>query len=85
MKKNEPVDFSKFGKHFQESLVQLILFDRAFANQIQEVLDIQYLEYKYLQEFTQLILDYKRSTIYTLPYQSCRALLIQNMIMIAKH
>ena len=36
--KNKP-SFSKFGKDFQESLCQLILVDRPFADQIMEVLD----------------------------------------------
>ena len=42
----EKNDFSRYGKAFQEGLVQLILEDRAFADQITEVLDINFLEYK---------------------------------------
>ena len=34
-------DFSRYGKSFQEGLVQLIFEDRPFADQITEVLDIQ--------------------------------------------
>ena len=41
--------FSKFGKSFQEKLVKTILFDRNFANQMEEVLDTNYLELKYLR------------------------------------
>ena len=52
-------DFSKFGKSFQEGLTQLILQDRPFADQICEVLDINYFELKYLQVFVQKILQYK--------------------------
>jgi replicative DNA helicase len=53
--------FSKFGKSFQEKLVKIILFDRVFANQMEEVLDNKYLELKYLQVFTQLVFDYKQN------------------------
>ncbi len=55
----EKVDFSKYGKSFQEKLVQLILEDRAFADQIWEVLDVEFLELKYLQKFVKLVFLYK--------------------------
>ena len=55
----DKVDFSKYGKSFQEGLVQLILEDRSFADQIWEVLDINFLELKYLQTFVRKIFDYK--------------------------
>ena len=45
----EREDFSKFGKSFQEDLCQLILNDRPFADQMFEVLDINFLELKYLR------------------------------------
>ena len=35
-----PINFSKYGKGFQEKLCMVILDDRAFADQIEEVLDI---------------------------------------------
>ena len=38
------VGFSKYGKAFQESLVQLIVEDRPFADQIEEVLDTNFFE-----------------------------------------
>ncbi|MEY4573604.1 MAG: hypothetical protein RLZ10_2895, partial [Bacteroidota bacterium] len=56
---NEKSDFSRFGKVFQENLVQLMLIDRPFCDQIKEVMDIQFLELKYLQIFVQRIFDYK--------------------------
>ena len=59
MNESKPT-FSKYGKHFQEVLAKLILFDRGFSNQIQEVLDLQFLEYTYLQVFSEMILDYKK-------------------------
>lgn len=58
-KKQAVETFSKFGKAFQEKLVKVILFDRAFANQMEEVLDVKYLELKYLQAFTQMVFEYK--------------------------
>ena len=52
--------FSKFGKSFQEKLVKTILFDRNFANQMEEVLDTSYLELKYLQVFVDLMFQHKQ-------------------------
>ena len=46
---NEKPNFSKYGKDFQESLCQMILQDRPFADQIMEVLDINFLELRYLR------------------------------------
>ena len=56
-KSNE--DFSRFGKHFQESMVQLMLEDRAYCDQITEVLDVSFFELSYLQVFVNKILDYR--------------------------
>ena len=55
----EQVNFSKYGKSFQEKLAQLILQERIFADQIWEVLDVNFLELKYLQVFVCKIFDYK--------------------------
>ena len=52
-------DFSRYGKSFQEGLVQLIFEDRPFADQITEVLDIQFIELEYLRLFATLIVDYR--------------------------
>ena len=52
--------FSKFGKSFQESLVQLIVEQRIFADQIEEVLDIEFLEFKYLRALVRKIFEYKQ-------------------------
>tara|TARA_R110000824_G_scaffold357053_2_gene544371 strand:- start:2858 stop:4234 length:1377 start_codon:yes stop_codon:yes gene_type:complete len=59
MRPSEKVDFSKFGNSFQENLAKLILFDRTYADQVGEVLDINYFETKALQTFVKLIYDYK--------------------------
>jgi replicative DNA helicase len=56
---SEQEDFSRFGKSFQESLCRLILLDRAFADQIGEVLDVNFFELKYLQVFCKKIYNYK--------------------------
>lgn len=56
----EKEDFSKFGKSFQEDLCQLILKDRPFADQIFEVLDINFLELKHLQVFIRRIISYRK-------------------------
>tara|TARA_Y100000310_G_scaffold40276_1_gene37808 strand:+ start:6698 stop:8083 length:1386 start_codon:yes stop_codon:yes gene_type:complete len=55
----EVVDFSKFGKSFQEKLAHLILKERTFCEQMQEVLFISFFELKYLQVFVQKIFDYR--------------------------
>jgi replicative DNA helicase len=51
--------FSKFGKNFQEGLCQLILEDRPFADQIIEVLDINFLELSYLRTFVRRVFSYR--------------------------
>ena len=58
MENNKP-SFSKFGKDFQESLCQMIMQDRPFADQIMEVLDIGFLELHYLRVFVQKIFEYR--------------------------
>ncbi len=55
----ERVDFSRYGKVFQDKLVYLILTERSFAEQIGEVLDINFLEFKYLQSVAKNIYNYK--------------------------
>ena len=55
----EKTDFSHYGTTFQENLARLILDDRAFADQINEVLDIGFLELKYLQVFVKELFAYR--------------------------
>jgi len=55
----EQVSFSRYGKTFQEGLAALILEDRAFCDQIQEVLETEYFELKYLQVFVDKVFAYK--------------------------
>jgi len=59
MKATDKVDFSKFGVKFQENLAKMIMLDRAYSDQIGEVLDTGYFETRYLQTFTKLIYEYK--------------------------
>ena len=54
------VGFSKYGKAFQESLVQLIVEDRPFADQIEEVLDTNFFELKYLRVFVSKLFEYRK-------------------------
>lgn len=56
---NQTETLSRFGKSFQEKLCQLILEDRPFCDQISEVLNINFLELKYLQVFIETIFDYR--------------------------
>jgi len=56
---SDKVGFAKYGKTFQEGLVQLILDDRPFADQISEVLDISFLELEYLRVFARKIINYR--------------------------
>ena len=51
--------FARYGKTFQEGLVQLIYQDRPFADQITEVLDLNFLELEYLRVFTNKITSYR--------------------------
>ena len=52
-------DFSQYGKDFQETLCHLILVDRPFADQMFEVININFLELKYLQTFVKLVMNYR--------------------------
>lgn len=52
-------DFSQYGKDFQETFCQLMLVDRPFADQMLEVLDVNFLELRYLQVFIELIANYR--------------------------
>jgi hypothetical protein len=55
----EQASFSNYGKDFQEKLVYLIMTERPFCDQIGEVLDVSFLELKYLQVLASKIYEYK--------------------------
>jgi replicative DNA helicase len=50
-----------FGKAFQENMCKLMVYDRSYCDQMQEVLDVKYLELKYLQVFIGKLFDYKEN------------------------
>tara|TARA_R110002020_G_scaffold6878_12_gene29213 strand:- start:17764 stop:19140 length:1377 start_codon:yes stop_codon:yes gene_type:complete len=56
----ERTDFSRYGKAFQEQLCMAILDDRPFADQVEEVLDVSFLELKYLRLFVNQIFGYRK-------------------------
>ena len=56
--KEEQANFAKYGKSFQEMLAQLIVNDRPFADQIEEVLDVNFFELKFLRIFVLLCLSF---------------------------
>jgi replicative DNA helicase len=55
----QKADFGRYGKSFQEGLVQLIFEDRPFADQITEVLDVEFLELEYLRTFVAKVVEYR--------------------------
>ena len=57
---NNSVSFSKYGKSFQEKLAFIILEDRVFSDRMLEVLNIEFLEFKYLQVFIGKIFEHKK-------------------------
>jgi len=59
MIEEEKKTFGSFGKSFQESLAKLILEDSKFANQIGEVLDMNFFELRYLQDFVRKVYAYR--------------------------
>ena len=56
----EKPTFERLGTRFQENLCTVILDDSVFASQIFEVLDVGFLELKYLRLFVQKVLDYRK-------------------------
>jgi len=60
MEQTRDATFGSFGKAFQESLAKIILEDSKFSTQIGEVLDINFFELKYLQDFVKKIYSYKK-------------------------
>ena len=59
MSNSDVANFSKYGKAFQEGLVQLIFEDRPFADQITEVLDLNFLDLQYLRIFVDKVISYR--------------------------
>ena len=55
----EKVDFSKFGKNFQEKLVHIMFQERLFCDQMREVIDLNFLENAYTRVFLEKMFAYK--------------------------
>ena len=72
---NDKASFSKFGKSFQEELTFLILDDREFSDRMLEVLNIEFLEFKYLQVFIGKIFDYKKKYTSHPSYETMKTVL----------
>ena len=53
----ETQKFNK-GKHFEEKIVQALICDHQFAEQMMEVLNIEYFNIEHLKEVTKQIFDY---------------------------
>ena len=51
--------FAKYGTKFQENLVHLVFQDRTFSDQIREVLDLDFLELKYLRIFAEQVFSHR--------------------------
>ena len=51
--------FVAYGKKFQENVAQLMLEDRPFCDQIEEVLDLEFFDSTYIRAFVGIILDYR--------------------------
>lgn len=52
--------YASHGVVFQENLVKVIFEDRAYADQISEVLEIEFFELSFLQKFLKLLLSYRK-------------------------
>lgn len=72
---NKTVSFSQFGKSFQEELAFLILDDREFSDRMLEVLNVEYLEFKYLQVFIDKIFSYKKKYTAHPSYETLKIIL----------
>lgn len=51
--------FASFGRSYQEKVVQAMLEDHAFAEQMGDVIQAKYFDLNYLQEVVQAFYDYK--------------------------
>lgn len=52
--------FAYFGKNFQEALAAIAFKERAFCDRLEEVLQVDFFEPKYLKKFAQLLFDYRK-------------------------
>ena len=52
--------FVGYGKKFQESVARLMMEDRPFCDQIEEVLELEFFDSSYLRAFVEIILDHRK-------------------------
>ena len=55
----EKETFVAYGKKFQEKVAQLMLEDRPFCDQLEEVLELEFFDSTYLRAFVEIILDHR--------------------------
>lgn len=53
--------FSQFGKAYQEKVVQALIQDHAFCDQMSDVLDPNYFTLEYLKSVSRVLFDYKQT------------------------
>ena len=51
--------FVAYGKRFQEKVAQLMLEDRPFCDQIEEILELEFFDSAYIRAFVETILNYR--------------------------
>ena len=54
----QKVSFNQFGKSFQEKIVQALIVDKKWAQQMSEIIDVEYFDLEYLTFLTEKYFDY---------------------------
>lgn len=72
-------NFSKFGKTFQEKLACLILHDRPFSEQIEEVLETDFFEFEHIRIFSKIVFDYRKKYKTHPSYSTLETLLLTEL------
>ena len=64
---NRKETFTRYGKDFQEKLCRLMIEDRPFCDQMEEVLDVEFLKKHTARKFI-IIMDYRsKNTVHIQP------------------
>ncbi len=58
---NHKDTFVAYGKKFQESVARLMMEDRPFCDQIEEILEIDFFHSSYLRAFVEIVLEYRKN------------------------
>jgi replicative DNA helicase len=56
---NREENFSRYGKTFQEKLCHLMVEDRSFCDQMEEVLSLDFFELAYIRGFAEILINYR--------------------------